>query len=460
MSDGLSFWMKRETKNSIFENGKFSQFLIVWLGQFISTMGSGISSFGLGVWVFEQTREVTSFAIIGVAAMTPALIIRPFIGAQVDKCSRKKILIIANIGPVLTTMIAYLLYSYDALMVWHIALVGAINSICAAFIWLSFTTSCTLMVAKKDLGRASGMVQAGSAVSQISAPFFAGALVDSFGLSPVLLINCGSYVAAIVTASIATIPSPEQKEEKMSALNSIMIGFRFIYQQKGLLALLCYFGIINFVIAVAIVIIQPLVLTMANAKVLGTLLSTAGIGMLTGSSIMSVWGGPKRKMPLILSIGLLVGIFGCVVGIHTDPFVLGVCGFLLLFSIPMVNASTQVIWQTKVPPEIQGRVFSVRMMVVSSAMPLAFLISGPLADRVFEPAMMPSGSLATIMGPYLGVGPGRGMGLMIFVSGCIPLLATAIAASFSSLRNLEREIPDAIDSPATEGTASTRNEVQ
>jgi DHA3 family macrolide efflux protein-like MFS transporter len=190
----------------------------------------------------------------------------------------------------------------------------------------------------------------------------------------------------------------------------------------------------------------PMVLSLSNAQTLGVIVSTGGIGFLVGGALMSAWGGPKpgRRVSgvfvFLLGLGLAIALMGVSPAI---PVI--IAGLLMMNTIfPIVSGTSQAIWQTKVEADIQGRVFSVRSMVASFFQPLSYLMAGPLADKIFEPGMMPDGKLAISIGHLIGSGPGRGMGLLLLIMGTAVILATLIAFTNPRIRKLESEIPDAI----------------
>lgn len=437
-------------KHSTFKAKKMSRFITIWIGQVLSGLGSGMTSFALGVWVYNQTGEVTKYSIIGLMALVPAIIVSPFAGALVDKWNRKKVLFIANGGPALTTLFALLIQTYSTLELWHIIIVAVINSVCGAFFWLAFSTSTTLMVPKTQLGRTSGMVQIGQAIAQIAAPVSAGYMVGRFGLSPVLLIDCLTFVFALWTIAITPIPEPDRSNEgyrdsKESIWKDSLFGLSFIIHRTGLLLLLLYYAVFNFTLSMVIVLATPFVLTFSTSDVLGQIMSAGGIGMLIGSLVMSIWKGAEHKVRLIVIVGFLAGFPICWGAVWTTPITIGACAFFLLATMPLVTASSQVIWQTKVPPVFQGRVFAVRKFVAFSMMPMSYLIAGPLADHVFEPAMAVGGGWVDTLGGVFGHGPGRGMALMMFGAGLLSIFSSVISYLNPRLRKLEKEIADAFE---------------
>jgi hypothetical protein len=184
---------------------------------------------------------------------------------------------------------------------------------------------------------------------------------------------------------------------------------------------------------------------MTSPDVFGYLASIVGIGMLAGTLVMSAWGGPKRRVNGVLGFLMLAGAAMILMGLRPSIPLMAVAGFGLMFTMPIINGSSQAIWQSKVPPDLQGRVFSVRRMIAWSTLPLAYMIAGPLADNVFKPMLVEGGALAGSVGRVLGVGPGRGIGLMFVVIGFLAILAAGSGYLNPRIRRVEDELPDAVE---------------
>ncbi len=200
--------------------------------------------------------------------------------------------------------------------------------------------------------------------------------------------------------------------------------------------------IFNFLSGVIGPLLVPLVLDNWDASTLGFLSTLMGVGMLAGTLVMSAWGGGKRKIFTMLGAFLLDGLFLAAVCLRVSIPLLAVCGFGAMFCGPITFASSQAIWQTKVAPELQGRVFAFRRAIAMSASLVAPLLAAPLADFVFKPAMAPGGALVPVLGPIIGVGAGRGVGVLISVVGLIIMATTLIALGVPQLRRVEVDLPD------------------
>ena len=230
---------------------------------------------------------------------------------------------------------------------------------------------------------------------------------------------------------------------KASLKRGLASGWIYIKERSGLLSLLIFLAIVNFLAGIVEVLATPLVLSFASAAMLGTIMSISGSGMLIGSLVMSTWGGAKCYINSVFRFMLLGGLCILVAGLRPEVSLFTVSAFLFFFGLPIINGSIQVIFQKKVAPDIQGRIFALTNTIAGAFLPLAYIVAGPLADQVFQPLLVPGGPLAGNLGKIVGVGPGRGIGLMFIVVGALTMLATVIAYRYPPLRLLEEELPDA-----------------
>jgi MFS family permease len=322
----------------------------------------------------------------------------------------------------------------------------ALSSTFSAFQWPAYSAATTLLVPKAQYGRASGMVQLGEAVAQIAAPVLAGFLMGFIGIHGVILVDVATFLFALVTLLLVRVPRPETTPEgtagKGSLLHEAAFGWTYIRVRPGLLGLLLFFAATNFATGMVGVLFTPLVLSFSTVDVLGLLMSIGGLGILAGSLTMSAWGGPRRRILGILGANLLMGAVLFAAGVPPRAWVLGAAAFLYFFSTPVTNGCSQAIWLSKTAPDVQGRVFATRRMIAWASLPLAYVTAGPLADRVFEPLLAEGGQLAGSVGRVIGVGAGRGIGLMFIVLGGMILLTVVAAYLHPRVRNVETELPD------------------
>lgn len=425
-------------------------FIIIWLGQLASMIGSGLIGFALAVWVFDQTGQATPFALSALFGTLPRILISPVAGAITDRWNRKKIMLISDTLSGLATLLVAILLLTGEMQVWMIYVINFFSSIFASFQQPAYSASIVMLVPKEQLTRANSMIQMGQAIESILTPVLAGALFTVIGLQGIIMIDVITYLIAILTLLLVFIPQPKQQEEgglkRLPVFKDIAFGWQYLTQRSGLFGLLIYYAAVNFLLNVSAVMLGPLVLSFGSAAGLGLAQSVMGAGMLAGSLLMSIWGGPKNHRIRIIFGAIALASVGFIIAGLQPMIVYIVVGlFILMFFIPLGSGPSSALFSAKVDPHVQGRVFATRSMISQSMMPLAFLLSGILADSVFNPLLMEGGALAgTFVGRIIGTGPGRGIGLMLVFSGLILLLVSAIAYANPRIRHIETEIPDAV----------------
>jgi len=306
----------------------------------------------------------------------------------------------------------------------------------------------TMMVPKEHLGRASGLTQAAQAISELVSPAAAGVLYVSIGMQAIFLIDFATFLVSIATLLAVRIPHPErtttEEEDKGSFLTQISFGWKYLKARRGLLYLLLVFAAANFSASLVFPLLGPMILDQASPDVYGLMGGVMGAGMVIGTIVMSAWGGPKRRIFGVAFGDIFAGLCFLLMGIRPSLVLITVGGFLGSFLMPITNGSSQALWQSKVAADVQGRVFAVRRMIAFSIIPIANLLSGPLADRIFTPAMMPGGALAnTWVGQVIGVGPGRGAGLLIVIGSLAYSAFSTIHLIHPRIRRVEIELADA-----------------
>ena len=429
-------------------------FFTIWIGQLISILGSGLTSFALGVWIFQQTGKATPFAITVLFGSLPAVLLGPVAGSVADRFNRKKVMLLADTGNALITLAGYFLFLSGQLEIWNIYVIALVGSVFSAFQEPAFSASVVMIVPKKDLTRANGLSQMSGALGSLVPPLIAGLLFGLIGLKGIFLIDFITYFAALGTLLISRIPQPERIEpqEKTSQWHEAMAGWRFLRLNGGLLGLVFYFALVNFMINFAAVLTSPMILANFSPAILGYVQTAGGVGMLIGSVLLSVWGGSKKKILSIMVFITISSLGLAIAGLRPNAFVIATGYFVMLFVIPLANGSSQAIFQVKVPLDLQGRVFAMRSMISRSIMPIAFLTAGPLADLVFTPMLSEGGVLSnTFVAQLVGVGPGRGIGFIFVIAGLGTILITWLAYLNPKIRHIETSIPDVIKDPEPVG---------
>lgn len=424
-------------------------FALVWIGQVVSMMGSSLSRFALVIWVWERTGEATPLVLVGFFGLLPSLLFGWLAGPLVDRWNRQRVMAVADLAAGLTTFALLFLLAADQLEVWHLYVVTFIASSAGLFQFLAYSAAITMLLPKEQYARASGLITLAEYASKVAAPPLAGVLIGVIGLGGILLIDVFTFLFAVGALLLVRIPQPEANPEADEAPRGFradaMYGFRFIFARPGLLGLVVILVIFSTTESLGYPLIAPMLLARSGGDevLLGGIQGVLGIGGVVGGLLISVWGGPKRKIHVLLIGLLLTGLLGDVImGLGRSVTAWIVAAICLEIFIPALLASHQAIWQTKVPAAAQGRVFAARSLLWSAGDAVAFLLTGVLADQIFEPAMLPDGALAGSLGGMFGVGPGAGMAVMISISGLLCATAGIIGYVWRPVRRVELDLPD------------------
>ena len=319
-------------------------FSIIWIGQLVSTLGSGLTSFALGVWVYEKTGSATLFAINMLVWVLPNVVLSPVAGVLADRWDRRLVMILSDTGAGLGSLFVIVMLLTGELDVWHVYVATFLNSAFGAFQWPAYSAATSLIVPKEHLGRASGLTQIGSAISHLAAPAIAGALFVSVGLRTILLIDVLTYLVALATLVAIRFPQPKATEQgsarKGSFWKQALYGWTYICSRAGLFGWSIVFACLNF--------LSSMLLDMTSPDVLGYVNSLGGLGMLVGTLVMSAWGGPKRRIYGIYAAEIVAELSVLLLGLRPSIPLIAAAGFGVMLGMPLSNGCSQAIWQTKV----------------------------------------------------------------------------------------------------------------
>lgn len=423
-------------------------FTIVWLGQIISVLASAMSQFGLTIFVFEQTGSATALGLMQVFFMTPFLLISPIAGVMVDRHNRKMMMMVSDLAAGLATIMILVLQSLGILQFWHLYLTAVVYGLGMAFQWPAYSAAISTMVPKEQYARANGMMSLVDAGPGVIAPLLAGALLPVIGLTGILIFDVVTFLLAIAALSIVHIPQPKKTQEgeqgKGSVWKEAAYGFKYIFARPSLLGLQLTFFIGNLFAGIGMTVFAPMILSRTdnNSLILGSAQTAGAVGGLIGGIAMSAWGGFKKRVHGVLIGWMITGTGMAILGL-TGGLPIWIIGMVIgALVIPLVNGSNQAIWQAKVAPDVQGRVFSARRLIAWFTNPISPIIAGTLADFVLEPQMRTTSVLSQTFGSLVGTGPGAGMGLILFFCGLMAVLVGITGYFIPAIRDAETLLPD------------------
>jgi DHA3 family macrolide efflux protein-like MFS transporter len=348
----------------------------------------------------------------------------------------------------LATISILLLQFFGILEVWHLYVAAIFQGLGNAFQWPAYSAAISTMIPKEQYGRANGMMSLMEMGPGVLAPLLAGALLPLIGLTGVLSLDVTTFLLALLVLSSIHVPQPPRTSEGAQAQGNILkeaaFGFRYILARPSLLGLQLVFFFGNLCAGIAFTVLAPMVLLRTNndSVSLGFVQSAGAIGGVIGGIAMSAWGGFKRRVHGVLAGWIVSSFFFMLVGLTTWlPLWVGALALSTLFA-PLINGSNQAIWQSKVAPDVQGRVFSARTLIAWMTNPISPIIAGTLADYVLEPAMRTSSALSSVFGWLVPPGPGAGMSLLI-IFGCLGGILAGLTGYFvQPIRDAEDILPD------------------
>lgn len=425
-------------------------FYWIWFGQLLSWSGTAMTRYALIIWAYEKTNAAATLGLLGFFGWIPLVLISPFAGVLVDRWDRRKVMILADLGSGLVTAGLLGLHVAGSLQIWHLFLAETLSAVFSAFQAPAYNASTSLLVSKERYSKIIGLNSTALSASDILAPIIAGLLLTTAGLKSIFLLDLVTLLFAVGTLFFVIIPKPtvaaNLPKDKPHFFKELASGFNFVAKRPGLIGILLIFMVINLLAFLTYFSILPALIlarTGGDKLALSTVQSVLGIGGLVGALLLSMWGGPKKRIHgflLFTSVSFMFGDSIFAIGRSLPAWVIG--GFISSIFIPFIGGSSMSIWMSKVPLEMQGRVLSVRSMGHYLMIPLGYLAGGFLADKVFEPAMQIGGSLVGVFGGLVGSGPGAGMALMFlftFITGTLTGLSGYL---IPAIRNVESDLPD------------------
>ncbi len=415
----------------------FKGFMLMSFGQFISMVGSSMTQFGLSIWIWKTTGNATPFSIITTLFFIPNLIFSPIAGALIDRWPIKRSLILPDFASGIITILTLILYLINRLNLPFLYIASFVSGVFNAFQWPAYSVTISVMLKKEDYGKANGLFSMVENGPFIIAPILAGIFLPLINLSGIMIIDIITFIFAISLVLIVYIPKIERviSSEKFSIFKDSVFGFKYIFNNKHLLALLTIFLFVNLFGGFITPLFFPLILSKTNNSsiALGIVQTSFGIGGLIGGILMTIWGGTRKKIYSLLGGILLNGISLMFFGIAKQIYFLIIFGFLISMLNVICNSSSQAIWQSKVPPQLQGRVFSARIVIAQLVGVIPMISSGPIVDN-FLSKFFNNTNKAILL---FGLGKGGAMSFLAFISGFLVIIISIIGFSNKLVINVE-----------------------
>lgn len=420
----------------------FLGFMVIWLGDFISTIGSGLTAFALGVYAYTLTGKASSTAWIVFCNFAPAFLLRPLGGILADRWNRSWLMIFGSIGSAGGILLLYGMLGQGAPSLHHIYPGLVMSSVFFAVQNPAYKASVSDYLAEEWYAKASGLLQLSSAAQFLIAPLLGGVLIAMLGIKPILLLDILSFMFSATAVAVVWWLYPRKPVKVMEHSNTLMEDFiegcRVIMHNRGILILVGLVSLLLFYIGLLQVLLTPLVLAFTNAQTLGLAQSVCAIGMLVSSILISATQCRRKNTEVLAwSLGCM-GVLFAFIGIRPNIWAVIIPGLLFFSVIPYANSSIDVLIRQNVDNEKQGRVWALISVLTYLGSLLAYGIGGFLADEVFNPLLEVPGQGSHILQLLFGAGQGRGIALMFCISGCFVIILAWIVYQSQSIWLLEK----------------------
>jgi MFS family permease len=415
-------------------------YYILLVTETVSLVGSLVSYLAVSISVFRQTGHATPLALVEVFAALPVILAGGLAGALADRFDRRGVMLAANLGFVVCSGLLLASFAFGAFRLWHLYALSFASALFAALQRPAFQASVAMLIPEDRRDRANALGQITGPVARVIAPAIAGLLFAAIGVVGVIAVDIATFLAAIAVLVFVRIPQPDRTDEgralEAPVWRQAFDGFRYLVGHRVLLAFCGYNAVAAFLVGGVLVLGTPYVLARTGSEAqFGLVLSALNVGAVAGALAMSAWDGARRRVQTVF-LGMVVhGVFLAVAGIGQGAISLAVAFFAAMFTIPIVGAATQSIFQAKVAPDLQGRVFAAIGQVNGLLAPLAYLVAGPLADGAFEPARRLPTWRAVAWA--VGDGPGAGIGLMFVIGGVLTAGLSLSVYAAPAMRRME-----------------------
>ena len=420
-------------------------FYLIAITQVISVLGSRMSGFAIALWVTQETGNATPLALVSLFNLLPLIFLSNVAGLVADRYTRRVVMAIADAGQAVGTIFLLLSFSSGNFQLWHLYAVTLLQSAFGIFQQPAAQASITMLVPDEKRETANAIAQIIGPASGLVAPALAAALYSVIHVPGLILIDFATFLVSVAVLMLIHIPQPPrdlQKEAQESSWTALAAGFTFLWTHRMLFWTMLFASLCNVIFGAAGALFVPYMLARTgNEQMVGVISSMEGVGAIAGAIIISAWGGTRPRIHTILPSLILSSISFGLFGISQNPLALGATMLFAMLPNAMVNASFMSLMQSKVPANLQGRVFAGMSQLAMLLSPIGLIAIGPLADKVFEPAVGQAGW--SLVAPLVGAEKGAGMGLLILLAGTIITVSCVLFYAWPAVRRMEAEIPDA-----------------
>ena len=407
----------------------FNRFLLLWAGEFVSSIGGGLTSFGLGVYVFEQTQSAANMAIVTLLAFLPTLLLSVPAGVLADRYDRRLLMMLGDGCSAVGILFILVCMLRGGASLTEICIGVTISAVFSSLLEPSYRATVTDLLDAEEYSRASGMVSIAGSARYLISPILAGVLLTVSDIRLLLLLDiCTFFLTVICTGVVRKGLTAKATEEKETFIKALQMGWQAVTEKKGVFLLILLSSVMTCFMGAFQILAEPLILDFNNSATLGIGETVCASGMLVSSLFLGAKGIKKGYLKILSGSLAIAGIAMILFGLKENIYLICVAGFLFFAMLPFANNCLDFLVRTNIADELQGRAWGFIGFLSQIGYVVAYGLAGILADGI---------------GEQFQVGVGRGAAAVIMVSGVLLGIMALAIYPIKSVRELENRIPKA-----------------
>jgi len=418
-------------------------FYKLWLGELISNIGSGMTAFALSVYIYEKTGSVSYVSLITLLSFMPSIILSPIGGLLADRYDRRLLMIIGDLFSGLG--LVYILWNIQAgeKSIVPIFVGITFSSIFTSLLEPSYRATLTDILDEENYAKASGLIQAAGSAKYLISPVIAGMILSVADIRVILLLDILTFITTcLMIFLVRKSMNSEMQNYKKDSFKGLLEGLFIIKENRGVYSLVIIMFFVCFFMGFIQILIRPMILALSSVKTAGMMESLCAAGLLIGSLWIGIAGIKKNYSKILAVACFFCGIFMSMTGVNENLAIIGISTFLFFSTLPFMNSCADVLVRVSVPNELQGRVWGLISLITQMGTVTAYIISGVMADYIFEPMFNKNGLLVKNIGMIIGTGKGRGIGFMLILSGIGMLIMAIVIWKNGEIREVSEKCVD------------------
>ena len=418
-------------------------FYKLWLGELISNIGSGMTAFALSVYIYEKTGSVSYVSLITLLSFMPSIILSPIGGLLADRYDRRLLMIIGDLFSGLG--LVYILWNIQAgeKSIVPIFVGITFSSIFTSLLEPSYRATLTDILEEENYAKASGLIQAAGSAKYLISPVIAGMILSVVDIRVILLLDILTFITTcLMIFLVRKSMNSETQNYKKDSFKGLLEGLFIIKENRGVYSLVIIMFFVCFFMGFIQILIRPMILALSSVKTAGMMESLCAVGLLIGSLWIGIAGIKKNYSKILAVACFFCGIFMSMTGVNENLNIIGISTFLFFSTLPFMNSCADVLVRVSVPNELQGSVWGLISLITQMGTVTAYIISGVMADYIFEPMFNKNGILVENIGMIIGTGKGRGIGFMLILSGIGMLIMAIVIWKNGEIREVSEKCVD------------------